>query len=186
MCWGVHLLWWLFPKIAMSCNSPLWLCVRGEMVVSRRFAGWDFWPEWSFPVLLSAAGKNWICLKNSSRSHSWLAGYKRLQEQMTVVSEYLCLHVTESCSCLLVKEVSVVHFEHALKVFQWTIHEWFIQLNAISVIRKLLKMLILSHQISAILKTGGYIGIQLTPLSSSSKITFMLMFGSLTWYFSRI
>jgi len=59
-----------------------------------------------------------------------------------------------------------------------------LQLNAISVIRQLPKTLILSHVIAAILKTGGHIGIQLTPLSFSSQNTFILMFGSLTHFCS--
>ena len=59
-----------------------------------------------------------------------------------------------------------------------------LQLNAISVIRQLPEMLILSHAIAAILKFGGYIEVQLTQLSLSSQNTFILMFGSLTHFCS--
>ena len=58
-----------------------------------------------------------------------------------------------------------------------------LQFNAISVIRQLPKTLILSYVIATILKTGSHIGIQLTQLSSS-KDTFILMFGSLNHFCS--
>ena len=59
-----------------------------------------------------------------------------------------------------------------------------LQLNAISVIRQLPEMLVLSHIIANILKSGGYIEVQLTQLSLSSQNTFILMFGSLTHFCS--
>ena len=67
--------------------------------------------------------------------------------------------------------------------FQLMVINAALQFNAISVIRQLPKTLILSYVIATILKTGSHIGIQLTQLSSS-KDTFILMFGSLTHFCS--
>ena len=71
-----------------------------------------------------------------------------------------------------------------LKVSEW----WHVRMVGMDtctpVIRQLPKMLILSHGLATIMKTGGHIGIHLTPLSSSSQNTFIFMFRSLTHFCS--